>query len=197
MKIWFPVAAVLLLSACSETPVAKTPEKPPEPLTGRQAFYQTYGPARAWAIDAEPLLVRSLDLEELPGDHGKAAAWEATYVSQTKGRLRIFTWSAIEAAGNLHKGVFASQDEAWRAGGADKPFLIQALKTDTPDVLQTAIAHSDTYFKNVGPKPHPKFVLECTARYPDPVWRVYWGDSVAAAQWSVFVDAATGLYQGR
>jgi hypothetical protein len=197
MKIWFPLAAALLLNACSDAPVAKTPEKPPEPLTGRQAFYQTYGPARAWANDAEPLRVRSLDLEELQGDHGKAAAWEATYVSPARGRSRIFTWSAIEAAGNLHKGVFAIQEESWRAGGADKPFLIQALKTDTPEVLQTAIAHSDTYFKNVGPKPHPKFVLESTARYPDPVWRVYWGDSVSTAQWSVFIDAATGAYSGR
>jgi hypothetical protein len=197
MKIWFPSVAVVFLSACSDAPVAKTPEKPPEPLTGRQAFYQTYGPARAWATDAQPLRVRSLELEELPADHGKAAAWEATYVSPAKGRLRIFTWSAVEAAGNLHKGVFASQDESWRAGGADKPFLIQALKTDTPEVLQTAIAHSESYFKNLGPKPHPKFVLEYTPRYPDPVWRVYWGDSVSSAQWSVFIDAATGQYSGR
>jgi hypothetical protein len=197
MKIWFPSVAVVFLSACSDAPVAKTPEKPPEPLTGRQAFYQTYGPARAGATDAQPLRVRSLELEELPADHGKAAAWEATYVSPAKGRLRIFTWSAVEAAGNLHKGVFASQDESWRAGGADKPFLIQALKTDTPEVLQTAIAHSESYFKNLGPKPHPKFVLEYTPRYPDPVWRVYWGDSVSSAQWSVFIDAATGQYSGR
>ncbi len=197
MKIWFPLVAMAFLSACSDAPVSKTPEKPPEPLTGRQAFYQTYGPARAWATDAQPLRVRSLELEELAADHGKAAAWEATYVSPAKGRLRIFTWSAVEASGNLHKGVFASQDESWRAGGADKPFLIQALKTDTPEVLQTAIAHSDAYFKNLGPKPHPKFVLEYTPRYPDPVWRVYWGDSVSSAQWSVFIDAATGQYSGR
>jgi hypothetical protein len=197
MKIWFPLVAMAFLSACSDAPVSKTPEKPPEPLTGRQAFYQTYGPARAWATDAQPLRVRSLELEELAADHGKAAAWEATYVSPAKGRLRIFTWSAVEASGNLHKGVFASQDESWRAGGADKPFLIQALKTDTPEVLQTAIAHSEAYFKNLGPKPHPKFVLEYTPRYPDPVWRVYWGDSVSSAQWSVFIDAATGQYSGR
>jgi hypothetical protein len=197
MKFWSLLAAVIWLTSCSDTPVAKTPEKPPEPLTGRQAFYQTYGPARAWAIDAQPLRVRSLDLAELPADHGKSAAWEATYVSVTKGRSRIFTWSAIEASGNLHKGVFASQDESWRAGPSEKPFLIQALKTDTPDVLQTAITHSETYFKNLGPKPHPRFVLEYTSRYPDPVWRVYWGESVSTAEWNVFIDATTGEYSGR
>ena len=116
-------------------------------------------------------------------------------MSQTRGRSRIFTFSAIEAEG-LHQGVFASQEETWRPGGADKPFVIQAFKTDTPDALQTAIAHSETYFKNVGAKPHPKFVLEYTARLPDPVWRVYWGDSVSAAQWSVFIDLDDGTVRG-
>jgi hypothetical protein len=197
MKIWFPVAAAVLLSACSDAPVAKAPEKPAEPLTGRQAFYQTYPMARTWAVDAEPLRVRSLDLNEMKVEGAKAAAWEVTYASQTKGRSRIYTWSAIESQGNLHKGVFQGQEEAWRPGGADKPFLIQALKTDTPEALETAIAHSEVYFKGGGAKPHPKFVLEFTARYPDPSWRIYWGDSVSAAEWSVFVDAATGAYQGR
>jgi len=68
---------------------------------------------------------------------------------------------------------------------------------DTPDVLQTAVSHSDVYFKNVGKKPPPQFVLECTARFPDPVWRIYWGESVSTAEWSVFVDATTGEYKGR
>jgi hypothetical protein len=197
MKIWFPLAAAVVLTACSETPVAKTPVKPPEPLTGRQAFYQTYPQARTWAQDAQPVRVRSLELDELKADGGKAAAWEVLYASQAKGRSRVYSWSAVEAQGNLHKGVFANQEESWHAGGSDKPFLIQALKIDTPEALETAIAHSGTYFKNAGTKPHPKFVLEYSERYPDPVWRIYWGDSVSTAEWSVFVDAATGNYQGR
>jgi hypothetical protein len=197
MKIWVPILAAVFLGACSETPVAKTPEKPPEPVTGRAAFYQTYPQARTWSTDAQPLRVRSMELAELKGDGGKAAAWEVTYASALKGRSRIYTWSAVEAAGNIHKGVFASQEESWRAGGADKPFLIQAFKTDTPEALQTAIEHSATYLKNPGAKPQPKFVLEYTDRFPDPAWRVYWGDSVSTAAWSVFIDVATGQYQGR
>lgn len=197
MKIWFPLVAVICLSACSDEPVKKAPAKPPEPLTGREGFYKTYPAAHTWATDAQPLRVRSLDLNELKAEGGKAAAWEVTYVSETKGRSRVYTWSAVEAEGNIHQGVFPSQEEAWRPGGAEKPFPIQALKKDTPEVLQTAIEHSATYFKNTGTKPRPKFVLEYTARYPDPSWRVYWGDSVSTAEWSVFVDAATGDYQGR
>lgn len=197
MKICFPLLAALLLSACSETPVAKVPEKPPEPETGRQGFYKTYGPAHTWSPDVQVLRVRGMELKELPAEGGKAPVWEVTYVSESKGRSRIYTWSAVEAEGNIHKGVFGGQEESWRAGGSDKAFPIQALKIDTPEALQTAIAHSTTYFKNVGTKPHPKFVLEYTSRYPNPSWRVYWGDSVSTAEWSVFIDAATGEYQGR
>lgn len=197
MKIWYAAAAAVLLSGCSETPVARAPEKPLEPLTGRQAFYQTYPQAHTWALDAEPMRVRSIPLAEMKTEGAKAAAWEVTYASQTKGRSRIYTWSAVEAQGGLHRGVFASQEESWRAGGADKAFVIQAFKIDTPEALETAIAHSEVYFKNPAPKPQPKFVLEYTSRFPDPVWRVYWGDSVSAAEWSVFIDATTGAYSGR
>jgi hypothetical protein len=197
MRFWIPVAALVLLSACSDAPVAKAPEKPLEPLTGRQAFYATYPQARAWAIDSVPVRVRSVELNELKAIGAKAAAWEVMYASPAKGRSRIYTWSAVEAAGNLHKGVFASHEESWQPGGSDKTFVVQALKVDTPEALETAIAHSDTYFKGGGVKPHPKFDLENTARFPDPVWRIYWGDSVSTAEWSVFIDATTGAYSGR
>jgi hypothetical protein len=197
MRICFPLAAAVLLCACSDAPVKKAPEKPPEPLTGREAFYKTYPAAHTWSTDAQPMRVRSMDLKELKAEGGKSAAWEVTYVSAIKGRSRIYTWSAVEAEGNVHQGVFPSQEEVWRAGGPEKPFLIQALKIDTPEALQTAITHSVTYFKNSGTKPHPKFVLEYTSRFPDPSWRIYWGDSVSTAEWSVFIDSATGEYQGR
>lgn len=198
MKICFPLLALILLSACSDAPpVTKAPEKPAEPLAGREGFYKTYPAARTWAADSQPLRVRSLDLNELKADGAKAAAWEVTYVSEAKGRSRVYTWSAVEAEGNIHKGVFASKEDAWRPGGSEKAFPVQAIKIDTPEILQTAIAHSATYFKNPGTKPHPKFVLEYTSRYPNPSWRVYWGDSVSTAEWSVFIDAATGEYQGR
>lgn len=197
MRLAIPIAAAMLLAACSDTPVAKTPEKPPEPLTGRQAFYQIFPQARAWAVDAEPVRVRSIEIQELKAIGGQAAAWEVVFVSVSKSRSRSYTWSAVEAAGDLHKGVFAGHEESWQPGAADKPFVIQAFKIDTPDAMQTAIEHSDTYFKGKGVKPHPKFDLEFTSRFPDPVWRVYWGDSVSTAEWSVFIDATTGVYQGR
>lgn len=196
MKLLFPLVAAVLLTACSDAPVVKKVEKPPEPLTGREGFYKTFPAAHTWSTDAQPMRVRSIEMNELKADPAKAPAWEVTYTSESKGRSKIFTWSALEAEG-LHQGVYGAQEESWRPGGAEKPFPVQALKIDTPDALQTAIAHSVTYFKNIGTKPHPKFVLEYTSRYPNPSWRIYWGDSVSTAEWSVFIDSATGEYQGR
>src|SRR5271155_3581020 len=100
MKIWLAVLAAALLSACSDAPVKKAPAKPPEPLTGRQAFYKTYPAAHTWATDAQPIRVRSIELNELKADGGKAAAWEVTYASESKSRSRVFIWSAVEAEGN-------------------------------------------------------------------------------------------------
>ena len=39
------------------------------------------------------------------------------------------------------------------------------------------------------------FLLEKIAKYPDPVWRVIWGESVGTSNFSVYVDASTGEYK--
>ncbi len=187
----------IMLAGCGEAPVAekKEPEPPPVPITGRQAFQNTYGMARGWATDAEPLRIRSINLPNPKSEDGKAGAWEIVYVSPSRSRSRTYTWSAIESPGNLHKGSFAGLEEAWRESSSEHPFPVAAIKSDTPDVLKTAIAKSAEY-KSAN-KPAVNFVLETTSHSPDPLWRVFWGNSVSAAEWSVFVDATTGLYAGR
>src|SRR5208282_2290736 len=97
----FPLllATFVLLAACSDAPKtekAKEPEKPPESLTGRQAFQKMYPPARSWDLNATPLRLRSVRLSAKP-EKGKADAWEALFVSQGNGRAKPFTYSIIEA----------------------------------------------------------------------------------------------------
>ncbi|HLH41231.1 MAG TPA: hypothetical protein VKX39_18935 [Bryobacteraceae bacterium] len=194
------VCAALLLAACSETP-APTAKKAAEPavapITGRQAFQMTYPQARSWAADCQPMRIRSFNLPEPKSADGKAGAWEILWVSAAKGRQRIYTWSAVESEGNLHKGVFAGLEDAWRGPqGQEKPFSVAALQIDTPEAYQTAVAKSAEYLKKPGEKPQVTFLCEFTPRFPDPAWRVMWGQSVSAAEWSVFVDASTGQYLG-
>ena len=201
MRIFVSMLAALMLVGCSETPSASTkkaPEPPPEPVTGRRAFQLTYGPAHAWATDCQPMHVRSINLPNPKSGDGKAGAWEVLYVSQARGRQRIFTWSAVESEGNLHKGVFGGIEESWRGPtGQAQPFLPAALRVDTPDAFHTAIEKSAEYINKSKTKPQVNFLLEQTSRFPDPAWRVFWGDSISSAEWSVFIDATTGQYLGR
>ncbi|HEX4595142.1 MAG TPA: hypothetical protein VH157_12745 [Bryobacteraceae bacterium] len=187
---------VLLLSACSEAPKTaekKAPEKPPEPLTGRQAFQMMYPQARGWAPDAQPLELRSINLSQVPPEKGKAGGWQAIFVSPSLGKSRVYTYSAVEAEGNLHQGVFGGIAEDYAAGrGATSPFLPAALKIDTDEAYNTAAEKSQDYIKK-NPGKVISYLLEANKRFPDPTWRVIWGDSVSSSDYSVFIDATTGM----
>jgi hypothetical protein len=186
---------VLLLSACSEAPKVvekKAPEKPPEPLTGRQAFQMMYPQARGWAADAQPLELRSINLSQVKPEKGKAGGWQAIFVSATLGKSRAYTYSAVEAEGNLHEGVFAGIAEDYAVGrGSTSPFLPAALKIDTGEAFDTAAAKSEAYIKK-NPGKVVTYLLEQNKKFPDPSWRVIWGESVSSSDYSVFVDATTG-----
>src|ERR1035441_9138279 len=109
---------ILFLSACSDAPKTaeqKQPPKPPEPLTGRQAFQRMYPQARGWAPDAQPLEIRSVNLARVKADKGKAGAWQAVFVSPSLGKAKTYTYSAVEADGNLHEGVFGGLEESYTA----------------------------------------------------------------------------------
>ena len=130
----FAAAALLLsLAGCSTEPTApqkKAEEKPPEPVTGRQALQQMYIAARAWAADIQIVRVTSILLPEVKAEPGKAAAWQALFVSASQNKARSWTYSVVESEGNLHKGVFAGFDQSMSSGAA-KPFPIAAVKFDT------------------------------------------------------------------
>jgi hypothetical protein len=187
---------LLLVCGCSEPPQKeeKKDVAPPEPIKGRSALYQMYNTARGWAPDVQVLRLHSIDLPDVKRERGKAAAWEAYFVSPQRGHARSYTYSVIEAEGNLHKGVFAGLEENWSGPhGGSTPFLIAALKTDSDEVYETALKKAADYEKKNPDKPI-SFLLEKTDQFPDPAWRVIWGESVGTSNFSIFVDASTGLY---
>jgi hypothetical protein len=188
----------LFLAACSGTPPAAEkkaePVKPPEPVTGQSAFYKMYGVARNWAPDVQALQLRSLPLQEVKSEAGKAGAWEATFVTLSRGRSRVYTYSVVEAGGNLHKDVFAGPEESYRGpSGQNQPFPAIAVKIDSDKAYQIALEHGADYAKK-NPNMPVSFLLEWTRRHRFPAWRVVWGESVTSSAFSVFVDCGTGLY---
>jgi hypothetical protein len=190
-------ALLLLLAGCStetRAPQKKAEEKPPEPLTGRQALQQMYIAARGWAADIQPIKVNSILLPEVKAEPGKAPAWQAVFVSQSLGKARSYTYSVVESVGNLHKGVFAGLDQSWSGpSGATKPFLMASVKVDSDEAYKTALKKAAEYDKK-NPGMPINFLLEANNRYPDTSWRVIWGESVGTSSFSIFVDASTGLY---
>lgn len=194
-RLLLPLA--LLLSACSEAPTSvektKAPEKPPEPVTGRQAFQMMYPQARLWAADAQPLDLRSIHLSQVKPQKGKAGGWQATFVSPSLGKARPYTYSAVEEEGNLHQGVFAGIAQDYDiARGATQPFLVAALKFDSDQAYDAAAEKSQDYTKK-NPTKTIAYLLELNRKFPDPTWRVIWGESVSSSDYSVFVDATTGM----
>jgi hypothetical protein len=163
-------------------------------VTGLRALYQMYTAARGWAADAQPLTMNSINLAEVKPEPGKAAAWQVTFVSPSGSKARSYTYSVIEAQGNLHKGVFAGLDQGWSGPrGNQKPFLMAAARKDSDTAYEVAIKKGAEYAKKNPDKPI-SYLLELTNRFPNPAWRVVWGESVGTSNFSVFVDASTGLY---
>jgi hypothetical protein len=196
--LWLTAALLpLLLTSCSEQPSAppeKKAEAKPEPATGQSALFKMYQVARVWASDCQVLKLASLHITDVPDQPGKAGAWEGTFVSPSRSEARTYNWSAVDSVeSNLHKGVFQTNAQAYSGGGSSKPFLIAAVKTDSDAALTTAKTKAVEYDKK-----HPgmpiTFLLEETDKYPDPAWRVIWGESVGTSGFSIFVDAMTGTY---
>jgi hypothetical protein len=200
MKFFASLSLILLLSSCSDTSTEtkKEPEKPPAPVTAQSAFVFTYPAARAWAGDSLPIRIRSINLADVPSDNGKAGAWEISYVSASREEARIYTWSAIEASETLHKGIFGGKPQTWNASnGQQKPFMASDFHIDAPKALEAATTAAKPYLDKPGTKPAVNFLLEFTPRFPDPVWRVMWGETAGSAEFTVFVDATTGKVVGK
>jgi hypothetical protein len=195
-KIIAALPLVLLLGACSEPkPAAKTaaPAKATEPVTALSAVYKMYTQARSWAPDCKLLRVGSLTIPEVKNAAGKAGAWEATFVSESAQRARRYTFSVVESpAANLHEGVFGGSVDSVSASRQFKPFLIQAFRTDSTAAYETALKNKGADYAAKHPELPVLFLLEQTSRFPDPAWRVVWGDSVSTSGFSVFVDSSTG-----
>ena len=190
-------ALALALTSCSESPAPtakKEAEKPPEPVTGLSGLFKMYQVARTMGTDVKILKMSSMAISEVPNvPRGKAAAWEATFVSPEKSLAKSFTYSIIELAGqNLHKGVFAQGDEGYNGRG--NPIAIADVKIDTDAAYETALKQAGDYdAKNPG-KPIT-ILLEKVPKHSNPVWRIVWGESVGTSNFSIYVDAFTGEFK--
>ncbi len=153
--------------------------------------FHMYQVARAsWALDAQVVKMSSMHVDGVPTPlPGQAAAWEATFYSPSLGRARSYTDSIVEQLPDLHKDVFAGPQEPFTGAS----FLIAAVKKDAEGAYQTALIKAGKDAEKYTGK-GVLILLEKNTKYPDPAWRIVWGESVSTAAVSVFIDASTGEY---
>jgi hypothetical protein len=116
------------------------------------------------------------------------------FTSVSLGKTRTYTYSVVEQEGNLHKGVFSTGDGDWSGhSGVNTAFDLRAASIDSPAAYKEALEHAKDYDEK-----HPgmqiSFLLEKTSQFPEPAWRVIWGESIGTSSFSVYVDASTGHF---
>jgi hypothetical protein len=192
--IGFAMIGLALLTGCADAPkktVVKEPPPPPEALSGQKAFHQMYVASRAWAKDGMGVKMSSIPLAEVKGEPGKSGAWQVTFASPSKQKTKTYTYSAIDAPGNLRQGVFAGPEEGLNP--RMRPFPLAALKIDSTAAYKTAVEKSADYLKK-NPNSPVFFLLEMKQNSNSLAWRVVFGESIGTSSHSIFVDATSGQY---
>ena len=189
-----PLLALALVAGCSDGPkneATKEPAKAPEAVTGQWAFFHMYVGARAWAADAQGVKLTSINLADAKGTPGKAGAWQVTFASATRQATKTFTYSAVDAPGNIRQGTFSDKEDG--LSPRMKPFPMAALKIDSDVAYKTAAAKTEDYLKK-NPNTPVSFLLEVSERHNTVAWRVIYGESIGTSAESVFIDATSGRY---
>lgn len=190
-----PAVFLLVLLGCSSGPASKKEEPPAaEPVTGLHALAQMYNTARRWQPDVMVLRVSSVLIGDIKPQPGKAPAWLGTFVSPTAGQSRNYTFAVADITTSVRQGIFPDPPAPFSAGGQNaQAFIIAAAKKDTDEVYQTALEHAADY-NTKHPGTQINYLLELNNRWPDPTWRIIWGESASNSPFSVLVDANTGKF---
>jgi hypothetical protein len=187
------IAAVLFMTACSETPKPSATEKASaasSPVSGKTAFWEMYKTAHSWANDLVPLKLESKEIPGIKNDAGNAAMWSATFGSPRKGQAVVLSYAVVAHAPDIYKGVTAGHPVQWGGPTHDiMPFQTSDFKVDSDAAYKTAFAEAEPWLKK-HPGKDVSFLLGNATRFPAPVWYVLWGDSKSG--YSVFVNAVTG-----
>lgn len=133
----------------------------------------------------------SINITQVKPEPGKAAAWQAIFVSETLAQKRPYTFSVYEASVTLREGIFPETAGSW--SNDNREFLLAAAKIDTDQAWEIALKHGEEY-SSKNPDMPISYTLELGRNINDPMWRVIWGQSATTSSFSVVVDASTGLY---
>ncbi|HWF11169.1 MAG TPA: hypothetical protein VG297_22020 [Bryobacteraceae bacterium] len=197
-------AAVLTLTACSSEPAKtsevktdtdaakKTPAGPPEPVTGKTAFYEMYTPAHTWAADMLPLSLKSGEVTGVKNADGKAGLWTAVFGSLSLHQARTYTYAVAEQVPDIAKGIKAESPVAW-SGPTTVAMTFQTsdFTVDSDAAYKTAAEKVGDWLKDPAHAASGVTMsLGAAQRFPAPVWYFLFGDTKSGFQ--IFINATTG-----
>jgi hypothetical protein len=195
--------ALLGLTACSSEPAKttetktatddaakKAPAGPPMAIAAKDAFYEMYTPAHAWAPDLLPLSLASAEVNGVTNADGKAGAWTAVFVSQSLHQARSYSYSVVDQMPAFSKGVKAEAAVPWTGPtAAASPFQTTDFTVDSDAAYKTAAEKAGTWPKE-HPDKHLTIALGYATRFPSPVWYFLWGTS--SDGFAVYISATSG-----
>lgn len=191
--ILISIALLLSLTACTSKTAVKPEEKTVQADTGRIAFQRLYVTARSWAADAQPVGLQSQALPEATGHEGKAAVWRATFASETRRRIKPYSWSGAAGKDEPAAGVSSEADDSYTPSNVStRPFRVAFLKTDSDKAFEVAQQHGGKALIEKNPDLPVSYTLSWDAAQEQLVWHVRYGASENSLQ--VVVDAATGAF---
>ncbi|MBV9404594.1 MAG: hypothetical protein JO211_04570 [Acidobacteriaceae bacterium] len=194
------VLAMLMLAGCSQPPKpaaetdttdtsAKEASGPPQPVSGKTAYWEIYKSARTWATDIQPLRIESKDIPGVKNDGGKAAMWAVTFGSPSQHAMRTYTYAIVAHAPDIYKGVTIGRSLDWNGPTRDAmPFKVSEA-VDSDAAYQAASKDADAWLKK-HPDKEASLTLGNAYRFPAPVWFVLWGDKKLG--YAAFVNAENG-----
>jgi hypothetical protein len=189
-----------MLAGCSsETkPTAeesKPASKPTETELGRTAFQRLYVQARGWAADAKPFRLESEVTTDTTGQGGASAIWRGYFASDSRRKLKFYTWSGTSAEGAPERGVTAGVEDTYNpSNAATRSWDIAFLRVDSDKVYDVAQKHGGEKLVKANPKQSVKYLLDWSAPENSLLWHVIYGTNVNDAKLRIAVDATTGQF---
>jgi hypothetical protein len=175
---------LLFLSACSsdtktaasdEKAVAETPAAPVGPVSGKTAYWAMYTEARKWATDLMPLKLEAKEIPGIANEDGKAAMWDATFVSANQKEMRVFTYAISAHPPDIYKGVTIGKPLPWNGARDVMPFAMSQVQIDSDAALKSADEAAAAFLKQ-HPEKNPDIKLMELAKYQLPTWVVMFGN---------------------
>jgi hypothetical protein len=192
--------AALVLAACSEAPKtgsetststeSKETAGPPQPVSGKTAYWEMYKSARNWAKDLQPLTLVSKEIPGIKNEDGKAAMWDATFISPSQREARVFTYAIVAHPPDIYKGVTIGKPLPWNGPTHNSlPFMMTNVTVDSDAAYKTAAADADAWLKKNPDKPL-SMTLQNNARFQLPYWYMMWGTTKLG--YAVVVNGTNG-----